>query len=294
MSSKIFKKIVDRNIELFVGHFSDDSSVIYKDEKEKLIHPGEFGKYREESCKQILRLLLNKNLSLSDGFVITANDQITTQCDVIIYNSAISPIIADDISKMFPAEEVRGIVEVKSTLSRAEYIAALRKMAENKRMIMEGRRGEKRCKEGRVYKHYDTIGSFLICNKLDFDFSNLDNEEIYEGIDRVYWHNSILSIENGVFNYLIEFDKFPQRIKQEFESNGINTSVIAAWEYSTFYFGKERICTRPNRCSLDEIDKYKHIKKFFIDVGVCCDDVWRYTYEPIEYLGMAIKTIYKS
>lgn len=60
MSSKIFEKIVERSIEQFVGHYSDDSSVIYKDEKDKLIHPGEYGKYREESCKQLIRLMLDR------------------------------------------------------------------------------------------------------------------------------------------------------------------------------------------------------------------------------------------
>ena len=196
MASKIFKKVFERNIEQFVGHFSDDSSVIFKNEKDKLIHPGEYGKYREESCKQILRLLLNKHSSISDGFIITADDSITTQCDIIIYNSDISPIIADDISRMFPAEEVLGIIEVKSTLSKSQYIDALRKMAKNKQIIINGRKGEPITKYARTAKQYDTVGSFLICNKLDFDYESLSNEEIYGDIDRTYWHNSIRYIHH--------------------------------------------------------------------------------------------------
>lgn len=294
MASKILEKIFERNIEQFVGHFSDDSSIIYKNEKSKLIHPGEYGKYKEESCKQILRLILNKSLCLSDGFVITADDQITTQCDVIIYNSSISPIIADDISKMFPAEEVVAIVEIKSTLSRREYIKALRKMAANKQLILNGRKGEKHCKPGRTAMHYNTIGSFLICSKLDFDYDSLSYEEIYGDIDRLYWHNSILSIEDGVYNYLVNFNNFPDEVKRIFKDKGVDTTLTPIWEYSTFYFNGKRICTESNHCLLDPADKYKHIKKFIVDVGVCCDDVCRYTYDPVEYLGMAIKSIFKS
>lgn len=294
LSSKIFEKIVERNIEQFVGHFSDDSSVIYKDEKDKLIHPGEYGKYREESCKQLIRLMLNRNLSLSDGFVITADDQITTQCDIIIYNSSISPIIADDISRMFPAEEVRAIVEIKSNLSKTEYINALKKMSENKRVILDGRKGQAGYKKANESKQYDTIGSFLICNKLNFDHSQLTYEEIYGDVDRKYWHNSILCIENGEFTYLLDIEKFPKYIVEWLHAKGINTSVSPSWPYSSCYFGEERVCACQNLFSINESDKYKHIKKFLMDICICCDEVWKYIYEPVRYLGMDIKSTHKS
>ena len=294
MASKIFEKIVERNIEQFVGHFSDDSSAIYKDEKNKLIHPGEYGKYREESCKQLIRLMLSRDLNLSDGFVITADDQITTQCDIIIYNSSISPIIADDIARMFPAEEVRAIVEIKSNLSKAEYINALKMMAQNKKTIMDGRKGQAKHKKSCESKQYDTIGSFLICNKLNFDCSQLDYDEIYGDIDRKYWHNSVLCIENGEFTYYLDFEKFPKYIVESLDKKGINTSLFSSWPYSSYYCGEEQVCTIPNFISINESDKYKHIKKFLIDICTCCDEVWKYTYEPVRYLGMAIKSIYKS
>lgn len=83
--------------------------------------------------KVLLRAILNKHVDISDGFVITADNEITTQCDVIVYNSEISPLIADGIAKMFPSEEVRMIGEMKSTLSKGEYIEALRKLANNKK-----------------------------------------------------------------------------------------------------------------------------------------------------------------
>ena len=104
MASKVFQQIFERHISQFVGLYSEDSTAIFKDEKNKLIHPGEYGKYREESCKELLRLLLGKEVSVSDGFVITSGDQISTQCDIIVYNSNVSPFVADGIAKMFPAE----------------------------------------------------------------------------------------------------------------------------------------------------------------------------------------------
>lgn len=66
MASKIFQQIFERHITQFVGLYSEDSTAIFKDEKNKLIHPGEYGRYREESCKELLRLLLGKEVGVSD------------------------------------------------------------------------------------------------------------------------------------------------------------------------------------------------------------------------------------
>lgn len=208
MASKVFQQIFERHIAQFVGLYSEDSTTIFRDEKSRLIHPGEYGKYREESCKELLRMILGKEVSISDGFVITSGDKISTQCDIIVYNSKVSPFIADGIAKMFPAEEVRMIAEIKSTLSRQGFIDALRKMAENKKMIIDGRSGDGICPHGRTSKMYDTVISFLICNKLDFAFDKLMYDEVYSGIDRVYWHNSILSVEDATLSYALKFSDF--------------------------------------------------------------------------------------
>ena len=173
MASQRVKTIFDREIQQFVGYFVEDAKGLFKNEKNGLIHPGEFGKYREEACKKILRLVLNNAVSIDDGFVITSDDNITKQCDIIIYNSRVSPIITDGISKMFPAEEVRLVGEVKSILSKNDYIQALRKLAENKKVILEGRKG---FDKNYIFQNkvYDTIGTFLICSKLNFDYKRLN------------------------------------------------------------------------------------------------------------------------
>lgn len=158
MPSERLKTIFENNIKQFVGYFSEDANSLFLNERNNLIHPGEFGKYREESCKQVLKIVLDKRITISDGFIITSNNDITTQCDIVGYNSMISPIISDGIAKMFPAEEVSIIGEVKSTLSRKDYINALRKLALNKQKVLDGRMGD----GVSIYKSktYDTIITF--------------------------------------------------------------------------------------------------------------------------------------
>lgn len=289
MASRIFKQIFDRQIAQFAGLFSEDSSAIFKDEKEKLIHPGEYGKYREESCKSLLRTVLDRSVNISDGFIITSDDRITTQCDIIVYNANVSPLIADGIARMFPAEEVRMIGEVKSSLDRQGFINALRKMAENKRIILEGRCGLVSKPEGKTGETFNTIISFLVCNKLSFDYDKLTNEEIYEGIDRKYWHNAILSVEDVAMNYVFEYTNYSQAIKEELTKNNFNMDYVAAWGYPRSVFRTEIINHRSNHKHVQTDNKYAHIRSFFVDLSGCCNDVWIYTHDPIIYLGMDAK-----
>ena len=41
-------------------------------------------------------------MDVSDGFIITSKNSISTQCDIIIYNSNTVPLISDGIARMFP------------------------------------------------------------------------------------------------------------------------------------------------------------------------------------------------
>lgn len=294
MASKIFEQILYRQISQFVGIFSEDSSIIFKDEKNKLIHPGEYGKYREEECKVLLRLILDKHVNISDGFVITADNKITTQCDVIIYNADIAPIVADGISRMFPAEEVRMIGEIKSTLSKSNYIGALRKMAENKRIIMEGRRGNPSYFKGNESKVYDTVISFLVCNKLPSGFDKLTNEEIYGDIDKKYWHNIILSLEDAAIGYFLRFEDFSQKVKEEFKKNAVNVNTVVSWQYPVFTYKKETFSAHQNIIHVKEDEKYAHIKYFCSCIATSCQEVWEYSYDPVVYLGLGIKSIFEE
>lgn len=292
MASQIYEKIFERNIEQFVALFSEDSSVIYRNEKNKLIHPGEYGRYREDACKNLLRLILDKSVDLSDGFVFTSDNNITTQCDIIIYNANISPIIADGISRMFPAEEVRIIGEIKSTLSKQDYISALRKLADNKKKIIEGRKGVLSVKKGPEYQN--TIGSFLVCNKLDFNYDNITYEEIYENIDRAYWHNAILSVEDACFNYQLKFSDFSEKTRKKLEESGFNISESVAWQYPIYRQAEEVFDTDKNSIIIKAERKFEHIKHFCANISSCSKEVWIYTYDPIEYLGMSNENLIRK
>lgn len=120
--SHIFRTILERKIDVFVGTYSDDGNSLFKNKDTgKLIHPGEYGMYREQTFKELLRVITCKDMDISDGFIITSKDEISTQCDIVIYNHNAIPLIDNGIEKFYPIEEVNGIEEVKSDLSYKDF-----------------------------------------------------------------------------------------------------------------------------------------------------------------------------
>lgn len=282
--NKIYKTILNRKLENFVSLFTDDSNSIFKNPENRLIHPAEYGKYREESCREILKLLLKKKYKVSDGFVFTCDDKISTQCDVIIYNSDLSPLISNDIANMFPVEEVRMIGEIKSNLSKENFKSALVKLAKNKALYKQRKGNPNRKKYSN--ECFNSIGTFLICNKLEFDYSKINLKDIYGDIPREEWHNAILSIEDGFISYDLDFKGCSPENIQLLKSNSYNIDVVGCWAYPYYILNNEYIETKDGIDKANPQNPYSHIIRFFVNMVKCSDEVWSYEYDPVTYLGL--------
>ncbi len=212
MANKVFDSLLVEKIEHFRNAFSNTSkSVFYDDSKKRIFHTGEYGTYREAVVRDFLRFIIPRSLDISTGFLMTSMDDISTQCDVVIFDANMTPIYEEgDRQRFFPIESVHGIGEVKSTLSKADFKDAINKLARNKalseRMISNPTIINK--SPPGVYdpiNHpYDIIPSFLICQKLDFDISNIEQEiaGFYDNAIEVrHRHNLIISIEDGLLAY---------------------------------------------------------------------------------------------
>lgn len=212
MGNKIFHELFKQQVEYFRNSFSNTSqNLFYDEEKEKLIHPGEFGIYRENICKSFLKFIIPAKLDIDDGFIINSFEGISTQCDIVIYDKGNTPLIRSmEFQKFFPVETVIGVGEVKSDLSRSDLKAALLKLSEIKKLrdwiVNDGiisLSGQPTIKFDPVNNLGDQIFTFLLCKKLDFNHDNLVDElkEIYGPIDQRYWHNIILSLDDGLILY---------------------------------------------------------------------------------------------
>ena len=84
MASDIFRNLLEQKIDMFVSAFGEDANKFFKVDN-RLIHPLEYGMYKERCVRELLRYSLDKSEGISDGFLISTNNTISTQCDIIIY-----------------------------------------------------------------------------------------------------------------------------------------------------------------------------------------------------------------
>jgi hypothetical protein len=82
MANENYKIAFHRELKNFISVFSDDSDDFFKKDGHKPFHPAEFGRFREDATKRILKMILKPEVSISDGFLINSNDEISTQCDI--------------------------------------------------------------------------------------------------------------------------------------------------------------------------------------------------------------------
>lgn len=216
MSSKIFNALIEEKIDNFINTFQNTSRVVFFDEKtQKLIHSGEFGIYREKIVKDFLKFFIPQKFDIGNGFLISSNNEVSTQCDIIVYDKNITPLIQSNENQTFyPVETVVCVGEIKSILSKVDFIDAINKLARIKKIKsnIEFPNIHKSNRETfNPYEIlYDSIFTFIICERLDFKLDKIEDEleSMYENnIDACHRHNLILSIEDGLLLYNLKTDK---------------------------------------------------------------------------------------
>lgn len=211
MANKHYDSIFKHFKETFESHFAYAEELFGVDDgSNKKIHNAEFGAYREKLVRNFLRSIIPYKFDISEGFLINRKEKTSKQIDIVVYDKINAPLIEDQLNnRFFPVESVVGIGEVKSIIhSKSDLKKHLKKLASNKSINRERNSEYIVCRDdedissnGMLIK--DQPFSFLICKKLDFDISNLENDmdEIYKDIDIRFWHNFIFSIEDGYFGY---------------------------------------------------------------------------------------------
>ncbi len=284
MPSKIFLTLLQRQIDTFVATFQNDGTSLFKDGHNTLIHPGEYGVYRERCFCSLLRSVLTRDCSLSDGFIFSAQDNYSTQCDILVKNAMSMPLMDGGIAKFHPVEDVYAVVEMKSNLTKKELKDTLRKLAEVK-MIGDDRTTRREIWETNP-QAYDAIPTFLVCNRIQ-NFQELNFDDIYEGIDRKYWHNAILSVEDGLFKYRYSPSDLPPDIAGVYESISYPADSVIASQYSQLLFrhnGKSIV----HNCEADHIparpdDKYAHIILFLSMITQVINLSVKYQFDSVKY-----------
>ena len=293
MASDIFKKIIEQKIDVFANSFGEDANNIFTKDS-KIFHPLEYGMYKERCAKELLSFASNKNIGISDGFLITSKNSVSTQCDIIMYKKDSIRLIDNGITNFYPVEIVKGIGEVKSTLNKTEFAEALVKLAKNKSLFQE--RIGSVVSETRRFKESDEIFSFLLCNKLSFDISKLKFDDIYKEIPDVrFRHNVILSLQDGILYYVLDFANLPTKQRQRFVRLGgdIGTEPVT-WNYSHHTEEDESYICSNYFSKIKLEDKYKHIMHFLIIIKALLEETYEYNIDFVEYLTNPETNVFKN
>ncbi len=97
-------------------------------------HAGDKGENREHILREFLATHLPKKYGIAKGEVVTKNGQHSHSADIIIYDAINCPVLYSEKTAVIPIEGVFGIIEVKSSLSKAEFVGAARQIEAFKRL----------------------------------------------------------------------------------------------------------------------------------------------------------------
>ncbi|WP_152035320.1 DUF6602 domain-containing protein [Paraburkholderia terricola] len=210
--------LLDEKMRVFAEAFVDGSRRLFVDDKGALVHPGEFGSYREAITHVFLRAFIPQRMAADSGFVVTSSGHISTQCDVVIYDRSVTPLLQNDYKqRFFPLESVCAVGEVKSVMSLADLKAALRKLSGVKslRDTLYEPRYVHCVKEDGLASEYephrderDQIITFLICEGFAFDIADKMEEVLscyiqeHPQYPSNLRHNFVLSIRDGLLTYV--------------------------------------------------------------------------------------------
>lgn len=263
--------LLNEKMRHFRFSFQQSSRQLFADSNGNLVHPGEFGEYRESITKDFLSAFVPQRMGIDSGFVVTPSGGISTQCDLVIYDKSVTPLLkSENLQRFFPVESVVAVGEIKSVLSLSELKKALRKLASVKSMrdsLWEPTYIYSRKEEG-LYGEYkpelderDQIFTFLICESFNFDFQKRLNDIVSCYSEQLphrpfcHRHNLILSIKDGLVAYLHPSGclfQFPSKITELFDAQEGDTPK-----------SKKIIANRLKyRLVLPVSDSFEHIRHF--------------------------------
>ena len=99
------------------------------DIRDNFVHPGTKGDGSEEILRSFLRKHLPKGLEIGKGHIIDHTGRQSRQCDVVVFNPLRAPTFAQsDNHQVFPAEGVVAVIEVKTSLRRADSAEIVERM----------------------------------------------------------------------------------------------------------------------------------------------------------------------
>lgn len=283
--------------------FTDDSS-------EAIYHPGEYGGYRERLLKSLLKSFLPGYANCSEGFIISSDEERSTQVDVIIFDEIETlKIESDDLRRFFPIETVMGVGEVKSTLTIQKLLECLNKLSNVKKLRLatpsnltpirpsyrafetiscindiiynnlEKTNEEKVRLLQSIYNpyenHWQNVISFLVCAKINFPSQSSFQRVVEDIIQQVDTEETVAMRHNMLLS-----------LEDGYQSYAHNRAHVV---YPRLYNPQIDCCARTGIRTVLADDECNHIIAFISDLCNSITEAAIYPYTLKAHLGAEIQ-----
>ncbi len=171
--------------------------------RKTLPHYGEQGEEIEEIVKKFLNNYLPKRFKAGSGFILDKNNNRSKQCDVIIYDQILSPIIrASSKSLILPNEYVASVIEVKSNLNKSQLEDALNKIHIAKALKKDEPTEHDLPSTGSPIKVYRTLGIvFAFNSETSLETLAKNIVEFNNSIDSNHWIDFLIVLDKGIIEF---------------------------------------------------------------------------------------------
>ena len=167
-------------------------------------HGGDKGENREEILREFLSTHLPKRYGVIKGEIITKDGAHSHAADIIIYDTLDCPVLYKGKTAVLPIEGVYGIIEVKSRLSKAEFLDASHKIESFKRLVLRDLTVIRTREYVTVHRPSRPFGIIL---GYEFDENSLDSlssnwlEECQRIHDVNYFANLVCVLGGGLLHH---------------------------------------------------------------------------------------------
>ena len=275
--NKRYLEIFKIKVDNFVTELESAKS-LYEDlsKKNKLIHSGEYGMYKERTLRELIEFIVPYKYKITDGYIINSSDETSTQCDLILFDKLNTPLVEfGNRFQFIPVESVVAIGEVKSVLTKNEFIETLIKLSKNKQI----------CKPSTEYAKLNpncklelfVPFSFIICDNITGITENYTFKDLIKDVEKRYKEEDIEV--NNYFNIIIclsQLKAFGYRTSCEFKNPDVPEGTKI---YYPFRWGNIMNGSIVNCC-----DKYNLLREFASSLAQYLDQRPKYFPDPVDYL----------
>jgi len=169
-------------------------------------HQGSKGTYRENALKRFLSEgKLPTRYGIGSGEIIGPVQNVSKQSDLIIFDQLNGlSLIYDESTQVYPIECVAGVIEVKSTLNKTEFLKSLENIRTTKQLV-PAENVEKNIANGMrmAYRRPKPFGAIFGYRLGDNSLSSLEANlrEWGKEVPREDWPNVIAVLGEGIIHY---------------------------------------------------------------------------------------------